>query len=205
MKKLATLSAVAGGLLFVSVCVGLMTGGPALAQGGRPAADVRVVNTAAEAIPVNVNTLPAVQVGNGNANPVPVNVTNLPAVQSPEPFEMRVQVGINGENRFAIVDAYTVPEGKLLVLEYVNFICNSNNEPEPRHDIEIRNPTTLASLHFLPKRNHDNADYGGEEILHYTAAGETVRVVVTRTFDFDNPNRTDFTYVILSGQLVNAQ
>jgi len=141
MKKLISLAAASAALLFVSVCVGLMTAPTSQAQAGQTGKDVRVVNTSSEAVPVdvqslpsvqisgtanvNVNSLPAVQVGNGAGNPVPVSVTNLPPAQA-------IEDPVNVQNSFLMFDnqslkskvSYVVPVGKVFHLEQVTFLLN---------------------------------------------------------------------------------
>ena len=77
MKGLSSLTAICAALLFVSVCVGLMTAGPAIAQGGGTGnKDVRVINTAAEAIPTTITNVPAVQIS-GSRTSVPAKTFSV--------------------------------------------------------------------------------------------------------------------------------
>jgi hypothetical protein len=159
MKKLTSLSAICGGLLFVGVCVGLITAGPSVAQGLRPPSDVRVVNTAGEAVPVivqslpavqiggtptvnvgntpsvNVSSLPAVQVGNGAGNPIPVNVTNLPSAESagePVVYVGTVYLPVGGtSSQSAFFPGSNIPAGKRLVLDLVTYRIVGGNADDP--------------------------------------------------------------------------
>jgi len=142
MKQIASLAVICAALLFVSLCVGLMTAGPAIAQGGGGTnKDVRVINTAAEAIPatitnvptvqisgtptvnvgtpnVNVLTVPAVQVGNGVGNPVPVNVTNVSAVQTQALVEQQLVVSAGATHNFPIFDSSAYEKVRVVVRLY---------------------------------------------------------------------------------------
>jgi hypothetical protein len=134
--KLSYLAASAAGLFIIAAGIGLSTSGKAYAQGagGRPATDVKVINTTAETVPVavqgtptvnvgslpavQVSSLPAVQVGNNTANPVPVTVTNNPvATDQGTPVVITGEVNIPPGNVFSSTPAYHVPSGKLLIIE----------------------------------------------------------------------------------------
>ena len=101
--------------------------------------DVRVINTPAEAVPVSVVSLPAVQVsslpavlvGNGPGNPVPVRVSDLPEVlivrdadhPARQPFGFHDILVLENDD---LVDQATfiVPEGKRLVIETITGSLN---------------------------------------------------------------------------------
>ena len=98
MKRISALPGACVPLLLVSVCIGLMSADPALAQGLQPASDV--------------NTPTA---------PVPVNVVNPP---SGEPFDA---VALDSFMDYSSTmlrttrEFHTVPAGKWLVIEQVTF------------------------------------------------------------------------------------
>ena len=134
--KLSYLAASAAGLFIIAAGIGLSTSGKAYAQGAgtRPATDVKVINSTAEAVPVavqgtptvnvgslpavQIGSLPAVQVGNNSANPVPVTVTNNPgATDQGIPVVITGEVNIPTGGVFSSTLAYQVPAGKLLVIE----------------------------------------------------------------------------------------
>lgn len=196
MKQIGSLAAICAALLFVSLCVGLMTAGPAIAQGGGSNRDVRVVNTAAESIPTNItnvpavqvnslpavqiSSLPAVQVGNNSGNPVPVNVTNLPAVQTPpEPKtflgDFTMFAGISSRT-FILM---TVPSGKRLVIDFVSF--GAEDAPGVSHGFKVRvdqspQNNLLPECYVNADGRVGGRDSGSEMVIMNAVAGD--RVVV---------------------------
>jgi hypothetical protein len=206
MKKLSSLAAVCGGLLFASVCVGLMTAPATLAQGGTSGKDVRVVNTAAEAVPVNVTQLPAVQVGNGAGNPVPVNVTNLPAVQSAGTPVQVTGEQMDTDNGSASRVLYTVPAGKRLVIGFMTIQCSFSSSDAGRlFAIRIVEADgTFTFFTFLPEQQI-NRNPGfflealSEQVQIFAGAGARVEAIASGSFSETFSARVSF-----SGYLFDA-
>ena len=186
MKKLSSFAALAVVLLLLTLAFGLLSAQPSYAQGNRPATDVRVVNTPSEAVPVNVASLPAVQ------------VSNLPPV--PEPFHIRVTLAIPGDGFDDTENAYTVPEGKRLRIDYVNFICYNFQD----HTVSVRFGSD-STFHFPAERRINDEEYGSEQTVMYGEPGQSVWVSVSRPTNSGDPNSAAFSYVNLTGVLMDAE
>lgn len=226
MKGLWSLTAICAALLFVSVCVGLMTAGPAIAQGGPRPSDVRVTNTAAEAIPttitnvpavqvnslpaVQVSSLPAVQVGNTAGSPVPVTVTNLPSAGGqPMPVTIRADVPVPGDGFFGQIDAYTVPAGKLFVAEHFTYNVNRfDSTTKHRVQVNYQQGGVSGFLTTAPQGDLSGASFNpliySDQCRFYADPETTIRATVTKNNNSGSPNSTAFTNLTLTGYLVDA-
>jgi hypothetical protein len=194
MKKLSSLAGVCAGLLFASVCVGLVTAGPSVAQGGRPPSDVNVVNTPDVKVVntpnVNVASLPAVQIGNGAANAVPVEVTNLPGEQAAsEPMTFNANFLIEAPYSGNQVDIYTVPAGKRLVIEFLSVDFHDTIQRD--HGVEIQvfetNRTPRFSFAMDGKfreaggSSHPFRDMVSKQVQIFAAPGSRVTLLASRS------------------------
>jgi hypothetical protein len=213
MKNLNNIAAICAALLLGGGASGFTTARPAIAQGNRPATDVRVINSAADAVPVTVSSLPAVQVsslpavqvGNGVENPVPVSVTNLPAIQTPpEPITLSGVLIVEGGETFASADLSGVPAGETLVLESFNYETST-----PDHN--QRHLLTVETFHnglsrfqrFVPEGRFDT-DEGFEVGQHivkiFADPGTLVRIRVARS----RATAASTIHVTMTGYLVAA-
>lgn len=106
--------------------------------------DVRVVNTAAEAVPVailgtpgvNITNSPTVQVGNGTSNPVMVRDVDRHAR---EPFQFEVAVA-GSLGATIMSDPMPIPAGKIAVIENISAF----GKAPPNQRLQIGVLTRLA-------------------------------------------------------------
>ena len=185
-----------------------------------PDRDVRVINTAAEAVPVtgnvsvsgsvSVSNTPTVNLGAGssvainntNANPVPVFNTN--ASDAFTPFQAVANSTQSGNN-VSTVTVATVPAGKLLIIEYVSMAA----QVPPGQHAEIMEITTSAGLggisfpfviHAQPAAViGDSLFRTNQDLRLYAAAGTTVSALFRRS----SGAGTATYQVAISGRLVN--
>jgi len=216
MKKLKHyLTASIGLILFVSVIA------LSLPQNGHSNIavdkDVRVINTPAEAVPVAVQNsptvkaqqdgawnvgitgTPTVQVGNSETTPVLIRDVDRPTAQ---PFQYQAVATVeDGQN--AADASIPVPEGKMLVIEFVSV----NGSAPPNHQIYLSLLTRVAPDNFFRPHylQYTKQDYGS--FNHYTA-NQQVRIyadaptVTVRLQHFPTIGTVSFR-VTVSGYLVN--
>jgi hypothetical protein len=182
MKNRIKLAVVIAAVLAVGVGADFVTARPAIAQGRRPAADVRVINGTSDPVPVRVSSLPAVQVSSLPA----VQVSNLPAVQAPpEPITLSGVVIVGGGETIAVEDLSAVPAGKTLVLESFNWDASGPDHNQRHMLIVEASHDGLARVHrFVPGGRLDTDDAGiqvGEHAVKIFAdEGTMVRIRVAR-------------------------
>lgn len=206
MKKLSNLASIFGGLLFVSACIGLMTAPTTIAQGSLGGKDVRVINTAGEAVPVqvqslpavqvsgtptvkvgntpsvNVSSLPEVQVGNDASNPVPVSVTNQPGTASSEPVTIAGNLSVNSTGFGTFAAIYTVPADKRLVIEYENIQCfESLAGLEHSAKIYPNNSSSPRQFGIVFNGRRGTAEYASNPVQIFFGPGEEIFLDVERS------------------------
>ncbi len=152
-------------VLSCAIAVLLASRGPATAAGPQA--------PRAAAKPVQVVNTPTVEVANFPATQN-VNVTN-PAFQAPQPFQAKVQIqtppGLCCDNAF--VD---VPDGKLLVIEYVSAWGFANGNQTFQFEVgTMLSGDTVHTSHYIPvkQRIFDNNtnEIAGQEVKLYADAG----------------------------------
>jgi hypothetical protein len=186
MNRLSAIAGAVGALFVFSLVTAPMTAQPAAAQAGmRPPEDVRVINGSAEAVPVAVNTLPAVQVGNGAANPIPVTVMN-PTTQAFEPFATSGFFLMQGNEISAFPQIYTVPGDKWLVLETATFRTQEDDRFPCTYLITVTQGTVTRSYYLaVDDRYKDNnfvfQQIGTKDVKIYAAPGSVIRFGAQRT------------------------
>jgi len=218
MTKLSRFAPIGAGWLVFSVCLGLTSAERAFAQaGGGGNKDVRVINTPAEAVPVAVQSLPAVQITGtptvNVANTVPVTVTNLPAAPAaPQPITITGNVPINNNSTGGSLNLYTVPADKTLVIEFVSFNCNAEDVGvHHRVGVQVADENNSArNFYFLPDGGFDppgfSTEVGSKQAQIFGSPGSPVIVFVNRNSVFSGgPGSQIFTNVTMTGHLVDAQ
>lgn len=173
--------------------------------------DVRVINTPAEAVPVapqgttqiagsvNIGNTPGVQIA--NENPIEVNDVSADVL---EPFV----AGIGEGFQFVLIpdgalvgsDDFTVPEGKILVIEQVSGHLNLPSGQSPAViDVRVDGGPGVFLSAVLMSASENRYQFGGEVRL-YAGSGETVEITVGRD---DNNGQALYEYGLF-GYLVNA-
>jgi len=164
--------------------------------------DVRVVNTAAEAVPtaiqgvptVNVATLPAVTISgtptvgiSPAANGVTIgNSADAPALvrdvdhQPREPFKFKFENFLTDGQNFAPAESYTVPDGKRLVIEYVSLegYLPQNQRMLFGMTVSVNNQGTI---HFI-SLNHQGTFLDGATQVEEFVASQLVGIHVDGGF-----------------------
>ena len=185
-----------------------------------PDQNVKVVNTAAEAVPVTgnvtvsgsvnvantptVNLAPGSSVGINNtaANPVPVFTTN--SSDNWQPFQAHASSIQSGTN-VSTANIATVPAGKTLIIEYVAM----DAQVPPGQHAEIMEITVSNSggglsfpfvIHAQPAAVIGDSLFRSNQALKlYSVAGSTVRALWRR-----NSSAGSATFqVLISGRLVD--
>ncbi len=162
MKQLRNYASASVGLVLLVTVIALsvpQTGHSALTP---PDKDVRVINTNAEAIPVDVRGVvkakqegawnvsiagtPTVQVGNAAADPVLTrDVDRATAQPFHEETVLVLPDGFGGENAFI-----AIPAGKVLVVEHVSAIGTAPNDQFIAFSLGTRlSPDTVRVPHYL--------------------------------------------------------
>ena len=163
---------------------------PAYAQGNNPGRDVRVINTSAESVPVNIQNLPA-------------------QPSRPEPVMASANIGVQGDQTFGSAVIYTVPEGKMLVIEYVSYRTNGGDAGND-HSVSVvaRFGGSNRVLYLLPQGmavgGFGPQRFFAGEVIAYADSGTAVSVQVFREDPIGAPNQVSFTNTTMTGYLVDA-
>lgn len=217
MTKRSSFAPIGAGIFALCVCVAVPAE-PALAQsgGGGNSRDVRVINTPSEPVPVAVQSLPAVQIGGTPTvlvgNNVPVTVTNLPAAPGRQRISLSGNIPTNGGSTGGFLNLYTVPEGKVLSIEFFSFNCNADADTV-RHRLTVTvtgEDGLTKQFFFVPDgtfpRDSFPAEVGSKQVQIFAAAGSVVFVGVSRTTPYSaDPSASIFTNVAMTGHLLDAQ
>ena len=191
MKNRSKCAAFGAGLLAFSICVGLASAERAFAQGVGNNKDVRVINTAAE--------------------PVPVTLTNAPVTPAaPQPISISGDVGVPDGSTSGALNLYTVPDGKMLIIEFVSFNCNSEDD-SVRHKVTVSATDVDGfgrNFFFMPDGAFDSAsepaEVGSKQAQIFAGPGTPVSVSVRRTIPYPGPpGSLIFTNVSMTGHLVD--
>ncbi|CAN5262502.1 hypothetical protein BH20ACI2_BH20ACI2_25160 [soil metagenome] len=174
--------------------------------------DVRVINTAAEAVPVaiqgppgvSIANSPTVTVGNSGSNPVIIRDADRPTAQ---PFQYEIDVtldpGFGGQNA-----NIPIPVGKLAVIENVS-VWGTAPSNQRIQQIGIMTHVAPDNVYRFHKLNFTKED-GGFSSKEYTAS-QMVRIYadtpglyarVTRVAPVGDDPAVTFTFVV-SGYFVN--
>lgn len=168
--------------------------------------NVKVVNTAAEPVPVAVTGTPTVQVGNTNANPVPIRNVDNPAQQ---PFRATLKVSFAANDPGSEPqNSLVVPQGKRLVIKYLSVYIDIPPDQYLSGDVaEIINNGTQALPISWFVLNRQVGVAGQDSI--FTAA-QPVEIYLDPGTEFwaeffrNSSAGSGFGRVIVSGYLVNV-
>lgn len=197
MKKLSYLFYASIALVSLFAAIGLISTGPAFAQGqgqgGKPATDVRVINTAANAVPVHVG------------NNVPVTVTNpAPTPDVGTPVVIRGSIMISNGTFGGSAQVYVVPDGKVLRIDMATFHIDRLSSVG-HHELTVSSLYEGVSVDtwIAPDGGSEVAEFGSEKIIHLAEPGSGVNIRINRT-PMNNENIPLFGTVVLHGTLYNA-
>lgn len=194
MKNLGSLTAICAALLFVSLCVGLMTAGPVIAQGGQttPFQNVVVTNTSAQPVPTTIqgtiqtqgsvsidptgNIVKAAQQGTWN-----VGITGTPTVSATPPPTRPFRVRLTNTTTSGPTDwYYSNTSSDLLVIDFITTL-----RPAAYADVPVilgvgSSSTSTPSQEYRFMGNTAPASYGpsvsvaSEMTKIFVLPGETV-------------------------------
>lgn len=178
--------------------------------------DVRVVNTASEAVPitgsvsitgtpaVSLSGTPIVQVGNNAGSPVPVAVTNSETLSSPFQFHAQFGFGeVAGGQRSDSV-SFQVPEDKRLKIEFVTFSDLSRPVGVERVQLQVQTGDSFHVSHWLAVTTNGDTDSISQQTTLYADPGSTVLMIVTLTEPLGDESSTLFMHGSVVGTLTDA-
>jgi len=158
MKKLRNYVSSSIGLILLVTVVAFsvpQTGHSALVAGK----DVRVINSASEAVPV--------EIGNGSANPVLTRDVDRPTAQ---PFQHQAILEL-ADGQHTVDAQIPVPEGKLLVIEFISLNGSAPKDHQIYLSVLTRvAPDNIYRPHYI---EYSKQDFGS--FNHYTA-NQMVRI-----------------------------
>jgi hypothetical protein len=200
--------------LFVTVVFSSL----AFAAGPDPGVNVTVTNTSSQPVPVTLQGTNAITGSVTVTNTPNVNVQNEVAVRSTDnPAQQAVQFAtsfpLNGSPNFGGLkdDAYTVPAGKRLVIEYVatEFILNgASSTGRGLLSVDVTNPGSFKTPHALGTSSEAVPCTGSQSCL---VISKTVRIYAepgakigfTASGTQTLPPVLSFVSVVVNGHLVD--
>jgi len=187
-----------GGVSLLIGVIALVTPRPTQGQGGDtvgPTKPVKVVNTAAEPVPVTGT----INVGNFGDSPLPVRDVDSPGRQL-----VRAGESCSGSGCSATV--FTVPAGKRLVIEYASIEANIPLGKMARWQL-LTNSSGIQNAEFNFPLTQPAVVFGaitqvtaGQQVRFYAEAGDAVRMGGA-TNDSAQPSNYNFA---ISGYLVDV-
>lgn len=200
-------------IILIAIVITNMVGlGGFIAEAAKPITDVFVTNAGTNPVPVNgnvnVTNTPTVNIGNGSnvgitgtpnvnvantvTNPVLVRDVDNPARL--EPFRKGFLVMMKGNTGQS--DEYIVPDGKMLVIEYVNGIVKlpkgrkltdlwiRTSDPET----EIHLPTEFQAIRGELTPEETNIFMVSEQIKYYATEKFRISIIASSDYVSDGGN-----------------